>query len=102
MGMSLINFSQSLGGSLGLSIGQNIFSNSLTDRLLRIPGLNVAAVGRQGATKIQDVVPAALLGGVLEAYNFALTRVFILAAVSAGMATLCSLGIEWRKIDKKG
>ena len=56
--------------------------------------MDAAAVISQGATRIRNVVPANLLGGLLEAYDFALTNVFVLAAVGGGVALLCSLGME--------
>ncbi|KUJ07648.1 MFS general substrate transporter [Mollisia scopiformis] len=101
MGVSFVIFGQSLGGSLGLSIGQNKLSTSLSQMLKKIPGVDAAAVIRAGATKIQSVVPATLLGSVLEAYDVALTKVFVLCAVGGGMALLCSLGLEWKKVDKR-
>lgn len=102
MGTSLTFFAQSLGGSLGLSIGNNIFTSSLSQHLKKIPGVDAASVIKGGATRVRDIVPVELLGSVLQAYDTSVTNVFILAAVGGACAGLASLGIEWRKIENRG
>ena len=57
-----------LGGSVFLSVGQNIFSSQLVDSLSGITGLDTS------------IVPPSELGTVVNAYSYALTRVFILTA----------------------
>lgn len=102
-GISLVIFSQCLGGSLGLSIAQSIFSNTLSKRLYEIPGIDAAAIIEAGAAAkdIREVVPFEFLHIVKLAYNSAITTTFILAAVAAGMSFVYSTGMERKKITKK-
>jgi hypothetical protein len=70
-------FFKSLGGAVGNSVAQTIFSDVLLSRLEQIPGLDAAAVVDVGAADVsgtKGVVPADLLGKVKLAYNDAITR----------------------------
>lgn len=101
MGTSLTIFAQSLGGSLGLSIENNIFHSSLSQHLKKIPGVDAATVIKGGATRVRDIVPIELLGSVLQAYDTSVTNVFILAAVGGACTGLTSLEMEYRKIESR-
>ena len=101
-GGALIVFFQCLGGALGLSIAQSIFSNSLDRQLESIPGVDAKAVIAVGATNLAGKVPAAYLEAIIEAYNFALTRAFILGVAAAAAAFGCSLVVERKRIPKEG
>jgi len=102
-GISLVIFSQCLGGSLGLSIAQNIFSNSLSQQLRGIGGLEASAVIAAGASAegIRTAVPAVLLAMVQQAYDTAFTTAFLVAVTAAGTAFICSPGMEQKRIEKK-
>ena len=54
-----------------------------------------------GATPVTDVTPPQYLDLVLEAYNSAITRAFILPIAVAALAFLCSLAFEWKNIKGK-
>jgi hypothetical protein len=78
----LITFAPFFGGSLAASIGQNVFRIALTWRLLQSVSLAetdaiVKAVVRGGVA----VVPDHLKGVVLEAYNYAVKKGFMISAV---------------------
>ncbi|EHL00820.1 putative Vacuolar basic amino acid transporter 5 [Glarea lozoyensis 74030] len=76
---ALIMFSQCLGGSLGLSIAQNIFSSELVKGLRGIEGVNVQMVVDAGASDVVRVVEGLgveVVQKVLEAYNGGLTKAF--------------------------
>ena len=65
-------FFKSLGGAVGISVAQTIFSDALLSRLEQIPGLDAAAVVDAGATDVsgtKGVVPVALVGKVKLAYD---------------------------------
>ncbi|KAI9872562.1 MAG: hypothetical protein M1830_001480 [Pleopsidium flavum] len=100
-GNALIVFFQAFGGTLAVSIGQNILSNSLVQRLEGVPQVDPAAIVTAGATNIGAAVSPELVGVVIEAYSYALSRTFILPIAGSGMAFLCSLGMEWRTIGKR-
>ncbi|KAF6234141.1 hypothetical protein HO173_007561 [Letharia columbiana] len=57
LGMALMFFMQQLGGSVFLSVGQNIFSSQLVDSISSIAGLNTEAIVNAGATAYRSMVP---------------------------------------------
>jgi hypothetical protein len=99
--MSLLMFCQNMGAALFLSFGQTIFSTTLTHELpIFAPGINVHAVIAAGASNFRDVVPKALLRGVLLAYDRAINRVFYLAAGSAAAGFAVCWGMGWKSVKK--
>lgn len=103
LGMAMMFFMQQLGGSIFLSVSQNILSNKLVDRLSGVAGLDAEAIVNTGATDLRSVVPASELSTVVDAYNYSLTRVFIMATALSLCMILGSLAVEWKSIKgKKG
>ena len=102
-GNALTIFFNTLGGALSVSIAQNIFSNTLLQQLQeKVPQLNPLLIISAGATHVRDVVQSPqLLEPVLEAYDAALTRAFILPIAMACLAFLVSLLFEWKSIKGK-
>lgn len=101
LGMSLMFFMQQLGGAVFLSVGQNIFSAQLVDSLSGIADLDAQVIVNTGATALRSTVPPSELGTVVEAYSYALTRVFILAAALNACTILCAVIVEWKSIKGK-
>lgn len=95
MGSAIVSFCNSLGPILGTNIGQAIFSNLLIRRLDQVPGVDAAAVIMAGSTNLGAVGTSP---AVREAFNYALTRAFILAVVSGGLAFACSMAMEWGNV----
>lgn len=104
-GAALIFFAQTLGGTIFVSIGNNIFDNKLASGVAGIPGLtNPAAVVKVGATDIRKVVPPSLLPRVLSSYNQALVDTFYVCVAVSCAASIGAAFMEWRSIkgrDKK-
>jgi hypothetical protein len=101
--MAMIFFMQQLGGSIFLSVSQKLFSTKLLDRLSGVAGLDAEAIINTGATNLRSVVPASNLGTVRNAYNYELTRVFIMAAALSSVIILGALSVEWKSIKgRKG
>ncbi|KAJ4312032.1 hypothetical protein N0V84_010145 [Fusarium piperis] len=101
IGISLMFFSQSLGGAVFICIGQSIFVNYLSDGLKGISEINTRAILEAGATALSDLVPSNKLHEVLIVYNDALQKAFIVVvAVSAFMA-VPALGMEWRTVKNR-
>lgn len=98
LGMALMFFMQQLGGSIFLSVGQNIFSSQLVDSLSGIAGLNAEAIVNTGATALRNIVPPNELEKVTDAYSYALTRVFILTAALGACMILGAVIVEWKSI----
>jgi MFS family permease len=103
IGMAMMFFMQQLGGSVFLSVSQNVFSSRLVDSLSGVAGLDAHAIVNTGATDLRSIVPQNVFSVVVDAYSYALTRVFILATALSACMVLGSLLVEWKSIKgKKG
>lgn len=101
-GNAAVFFFNSLGGAVAISIAQNIFVNSLSKEIPKLaPGMNPQTVIEAGATHVREVVPAALLPGVLDAYTKALTTAFVPAIAASAIAFFVSLAMEWKSVKGK-
>jgi hypothetical protein len=99
-GAAIIFFAQGLGGSVCVSIANNIFLNKLSTGLQSIPGINPDLVTHVGATDLRNVVPAASLGAVLEVYNFALRNGFYVGVAVSAATILGTMLMPWINIKK--
>jgi len=78
VGTAFLMFSQVLSGALFISFGQTVFSNQLGPALARYaPDVDAQKLLAVGATNFRSVVDGADVGRVVQAYNLALTRVFV-------------------------
>jgi MFS family permease len=102
IGMSLMFFMQQLGGAIFLAIDQNLLSTKLVGRLSRVAGLDTERIVNTGATDLRNVVPSDELDTVVNAYNYALTRIFVVTAGIGAAAIIGALTIEWRSIKTQG
>ncbi|CAO2647190.1 Nn.00g081120.m01.CDS01 [Neocucurbitaria sp. VM-36] len=100
IGTAMMFFMQQLGGSVFLAVSQNIFSSQLVKQLSGIAGLDSGAIINTGVTDLRRVVPANEISTVIDAYSYALTRCFILAAALHAAMILGSSMVEWRSIKK--
>ncbi|KAH8895435.1 putative aflatoxin efflux pump [Thozetella sp. PMI_491] len=98
IGQALTFLVQQLGGSVFLSVGQNIFSTKLIDMLSGVAGLNTEAIINTGATNLRTIVPPSELDTVLNAYSYSITRVFLLAAGISAATILGAAAMEWKSI----
>lgn len=98
---ALTIFAPFFGGSLAAAIAQSIFRQELARHLLSsVVASDTARIIAAGGADGENVVPEALRSVVREAYSVAVSKTFILAVVTGGVAFLCTLGIEWKKIAK--
>ncbi|RDW64396.1 MDR family MFS transporter [Aspergillus mulundensis] len=102
IGTAIVMFLQMLGGSLFVSVAQNIFTKELIGNLeaLDIPGFSPADVVNGGATSVRSIVDAEVLPQVLVAYNAALVKVFQLALILGCLSIFGALGVEWKSMKK--
>jgi hypothetical protein len=101
-GNALLVLFQALGGALAVSVAQNILGNQLLTRLAEnFSSQDAARIIAAGPTRIAQAVRAEEVVVVVEAYSYALSRMYILPVVAAGTAFLCSLGMEWRTLRKE-
>ncbi|KAF5721321.1 major facilitator superfamily transporter [Fusarium globosum] len=101
LGTVLIILSQALGGSVGLSISQNVFQNSLRQRLKAIADIDIQAVIAAGGTDLEHVVSADSLASVRDAFRYGISNAFLVSTALGGVAFLASIGMERRKIKSK-
>ncbi|KID81332.1 DHA14-like major facilitator [Metarhizium guizhouense ARSEF 977] len=99
IGTALMYFLQVLGGSIFVSVGQNVFTNKLKAKLLEnVPGLDPDIVLSAGATSFQHSVAPKYLPLVISAYNDAITRAFLVATLMACLTIMGSLLVEWKNV----
>lgn len=75
---------RTLGGTVGISVGDTIFSTELVKRLARVPGYtgSSAASGGSGITSftgLTQIQPVSLREQVLHAYTRSLATIYIVA-----------------------
>ena len=112
---SLIIFMQTLGAAVFVAVAQAVFGNRLRDNLQGLfagtmdagsgsgsGSVNPAELLQTGATNIYDMVPPLLRRAVLEAFNDAITRVFVVSICASSLTVLGSLAMEWRSVKKSG
>ncbi|KAF3767097.1 MFS general substrate transporter [Cryphonectria parasitica EP155] len=99
IGTSLMFFSQLLGGSIFVSVGQNLFDNYFIEGLNGVPGVDVATILEEGATAITNISEPAK-SVVVAAYNNALKKVFIAGLAMACFTLLGASGMEWKSVKK--
>lgn len=98
LGLALSFLMQQLGGAVFLSVCQNVFATKLVDRLSGVAGLNAQGIVSTGATDIRKVVPADEVDAVVDAYNFGITHVFLVAAILSACTIVGVSMMEWKSI----
>ena len=99
VGTSLITFAQSLGGALGVSIGNTVLLCCLRSHAAELAavGVEIDVVIGAGATGFRGSVSGEALAVLLEAYNHALHRVLVMACAFLGVAWFATCFMEFRK-----
>lgn len=110
-GVSLMFFVQQLGGAIGTTVAQAVFSNVLVRDIMSVPGLaeadpvfgDASALVKSGATDlithVADKFPG-FLADVVGAYNNATTKTFLAALIMSAVALVCALPMEWKSIKQ--
>lgn len=98
LGLALGFLMQQLGGAVFLSVCQNIFATKLVDQLSGVAGLDAQEIVNTGATAIRTIVPADEVDAVVDAYNFGVTRCFVIAAALSAGTILGVALMEWKSI----
>ncbi|KAJ7796748.1 major facilitator superfamily transporter [Mycena olivaceomarginata] len=98
-GTALVLFLQSIGGSVFVSIAQNVFENKLISGIRQdVPSLDPTIVLRAGATSLKDAVTPSLVGAVIHVYNKALVNVFYVGTAAACLSLVGTVAIEWKSV----
>ncbi|KAF8148450.1 MFS transporter [Crassisporium funariophilum] len=102
IGTVIIVFLQMLGSSICVSVGQNLFLNSLISGLRHaLPALDPQTVLDIGPTNLNQQIPAQYLATVLDVYNAAIVKTFFICVGGACLSGIGSALIEWRSIKWK-
>ena len=89
-------------GAVFLAICNAVLLNSLINQIAsEVPNVNPQMIINAGATGIRNIVSPQILPLILEAYNTAVTHVFIVSIVTAALSFLTSFGFEWKSIKGK-
>ncbi|KAF3482139.1 azole resistance protein 1 [Arthroderma uncinatum] len=99
-GAVVIIFAQILGSTVWLSVAQQVMTSQLRRGLSAISGLDPNLVFDNGATGFRTIVEPKFIGGVLHAYNAALTRTFLFAVALAAVALVSAVAVEFRSVKK--
>lgn len=95
-------FFRQLGGSIGISVAQSIFLNTLTSHLRSISGIDSETIIHAGVIEgswSSDSMNPSAVALVKDALNTAITRAFLLPIGATALAAVISLGMEWRQIE---
>lgn len=102
VGLAIILFVQNLGPSIMMSVANTVFANSLITNLPKVlPEIDYRSVIESGATAFRQKVSADDFTILIEVYNKALTRVFLVAAVIAAASILGLVGIGLQRISSE-
>ncbi|KAI0024401.1 major facilitator superfamily domain-containing protein [Xylariomycetidae sp. FL0641] len=100
IGVSLMFFSQLLGGAVFISVAQNVLNNQLIQRLSGLPGFQPSMIQDTGATSLRDQIPPDMLHDFLSAYNESLRVVFQVGLILCCLIILGGVALEWRSVKK--
>lgn len=101
-GTAIITFIQAFGGTIFISVAQNVFNNQLLANVaLRNIPINPAALLSEGATRLAELAPEGFLEPLREAYNAALTQTFYVTVATAALSTLGAIFIPWLSVKKE-
>jgi hypothetical protein len=107
-GIGLAVFTRSLGGSIAVSICQNVFEQKLRKNIQGLlPNLDVSVISGSGATNFIDNVQAALGGNqeelqqVIDLYNNAVVQVFLVALILAAISFPAAFLVEWKSVKRE-
>ncbi|EXK78205.1 hypothetical protein FOQG_17101 [Fusarium oxysporum f. sp. raphani 54005] len=101
VGTAILMLSQTLGGSVFVQVGQNIFTNQLAVELRGVAGVDPKTVLSIGATELRERVPAKILHSVLVAYSKALTNTWYVSVVMAVFVLILVVFISWKLVKGK-
>lgn len=101
-GTALITFIQTLSGALFNFVGQSVFQTQLARFLSdEAPGLDADNIADAGAMAIRKIVEPDMVHVVLQAYNSAATRVFLVVLALSAASLLGVLPMRWVSVKAK-
>ena len=102
VGMSILNFTIFLGGTIFVTVSQTLLEGQLSQKLGKVvPNLNFANLTGSGATSLRKLVPADKLALALKAYNDSMRSIWYLGLALACSAFIFSFGLQWKSVKAK-
>lgn len=100
--LSLLNFVNSLGGTIFITTSQTLLESKLVHGLSPIiPNLDAGILANAGATNIRNLATKDELPAVLNVYNESMQSIWYLALGMSCLSFLASLGMEWKSVKAK-
>lgn len=103
---SALIFTQTLAGTIFLSVAENIFENQLVSQLHKlVPEIDPRDIIGSGASYLRQVIEAKFpqyLDSILTAYNNAIRHVFLLSVIFACLNVVPDALMEWVSPVKRG
>ncbi|KAI1078873.1 putative MFS multidrug transporter [Whalleya microplaca] len=101
IGASLMFFGQTLFSAVFVSVGANVLSDQLANRLAEIPGISPELIQNAGTTDFLARISIQYRAAALEGYNDSLRVVFVVALCMACLAAPGAIAMEWRTVKKR-
>lgn len=102
IGAALMQFGNALGGSMFVSVAQNVFTSRLIDNLVKaLPdsGTDIARIViNTGATELHKMIDSKYLPTVLRAYNDAISITFVVALCVSCISIIGAFAMEWKSV----
>ncbi|KAJ7251081.1 major facilitator superfamily domain-containing protein [Mycena rebaudengoi] len=99
IGTSLVTFMQTIGGSVFVSVAQNVFTNRLGSGIAaHIPSVDHKIILNAGATNLRGAVAPQDLPIIVSVYNDALIFPFYIATALGAVSVLGSVALEWKSV----
>ncbi|KAH8886123.1 major facilitator superfamily transporter [Thozetella sp. PMI_491] len=100
IGIAIVLFLQCFGPTATITIAQAVFASSLNaDIRASLPGVDPREVQNSGATALRGLVSPEQFDMLLEIYNSAVTKTFIVAAAMAAASLIGVIGVGLKKIQ---
>ncbi|KAJ3995948.1 MFS general substrate transporter [Lentinula boryana] len=90
-------FIRTLGGTVGISVGQVIFSSTLSPRLAKISNISIdtsSAALAESVTSLKDIPDATTRAAVIQAYAKSISSIWVVCTPIAGVGFLLVLWIR--------
>ncbi|KAI8720323.1 MFS domain-containing protein [Fusarium sp. LHS14.1] len=101
IGASLMLFAQTLFGAIFVSVGQNVLNSERAKRLAKFSNITPEQIESVGVTGLFKMIPDKYQGAALQAYNSSLSVCFRVALITACLAILGGLVMEWRSVKRE-
>jgi hypothetical protein len=102
IGIAITLFFRNFGAALFVTAGNNVMNAELergvSDRAL--PGVDAQSVLEAGATSFRTIVPEASLDEMVEIYNYALQRTFLVGLIISCLAVFGAAFMEWKTMRR--